>query len=156
MPFDEEDDAPFVPQKGVKEVSSKKSMFDGIPKKPSQESFEKQIKISQDRLSSYKVRASELATQFNKVLSDKVLPENKTIFAKELENELLTKMIQLAIEINNDPDEKEGMGSLGWIVLLFKTCLSQKDRANILEYKLSQIDKRIIALENVDKTPKSG
>jgi hypothetical protein len=47
------------------------------------------------------------------------------------------------MEINVDPIEKEGMGSLTWITLLFTTCLSQRDRLNKLEYSLSLLDKKI-------------
>jgi hypothetical protein len=45
-------------------------------------------------------------------------------------------MLQLAIEINTDPNEQEGMGSLTWITLLFKTCLAQRDRLNEMEFTL--------------------
>jgi hypothetical protein len=52
-------------------------------------------------------------------------------------------MIKLAVEINTDPNEQEGMGSLMWIVLLLKTCVSQRDRINKLEYSVSQLEKKL-------------
>ncbi len=143
MPF-EDDEAPIAAiNSGLKNVSSKKSIFESLPKKPSSEEFEKKVKEMQDRSSGYKKRAAELAVSFKKLLEDKTLAQNKNIFASEFERELLSKMINLAIEINNDPNEQEGMGSLGWITLLFKTVLSQRDRINNLEYTISQLEKKL-------------
>ena len=51
-------------------------------------------------------------------------------------------MIKLAVDVNNDPNEQEGMGSLMWIVLLLKTLLMQRDRINQLEYVVSQLEKK--------------
>ena len=144
MPFDEEDDEQVIaPRVGLKKVSSQQSMFEGQPKKPTQDEFDKRVNQIQDRSSSYKARAAELASQFNSTMSDKTLKQNKNVFAREMERELLTKMIQLAIDVNNDPNEQEGMGSLSWITLLFKTCLSQRDRLNNLEYFVTQLEKKI-------------
>jgi hypothetical protein len=127
----------------LKNVSSQKSIIDAIPKKASPQQFQQQVHESQEKISSYKRRASELALQFNKTVMDKTLIENKNIFAQEMERELLQGMIQLAIEINNDSQEQEGMGSLSWITLLFKTCLSQRDRINQTEYKVFQLEKKL-------------
>ena len=59
-------------------------------------------------------------------------------------------MIHLAVDINNDPNEQEGMGSLTWITLLFSACLSQRDRLNKLEYLTEQLGKKIDSMQ-VDK-----
>lgn len=147
MPFDEEDDndTPSIKSKkvGLKQVSSQKSIFESMPKKPSQEDLEKKVKQIQEKDSSYKTRAAELALQFKKTMDDKTLVQNKNIFAQELEKELLGKMIQLAVEINSDPFEQEGMGSLSWITLLLKTCFNQRDKINKLEYNISEINKAL-------------
>lgn len=145
MPFEEEyDELPEKqPKAGLKTLSSQKSIFENAPKKPSQEETDKKAHAIHERGSSYKMRAAELALQFNKAMADKTLKGNKTIFASEIEQELLTKMIGLAIEINADPAEQEDMGSLSWITLLLRTCFAQRDRINYLEYAISQIDKKI-------------
>lgn len=144
MPFEEDDSPIQAPNnQGLKQVSSKKSIFESLPKKPSPEDFEKKVKQTQETNSGYKKRAAELAISFKKILEDKTLSQNKNIFANEFERELLVKMIQLATEINNDPNEQEGMGSLGWIALLFKTVLAQRDRINNLEYNFSILEKKI-------------
>lgn len=134
MPFDEEDNdkAPIVNKKGLKRVSSQKSIFEDMPKKPTQEEFETKVKKSQERALGYKQKAAEYCAQFKKVMSDKTLPQNRNVFITEMETELLSNMIKLAETVNIDPNEKEGMGSLMWIVLLFQICLSQRDKINKL------------------------
>lgn len=144
MPFDENDDEEQSYKKiGLKNVSTQKSIFDSIPKKPTQEEFDKKVQAAHQQMANYKQKAAELAIQFKKIVEDKTLFENKNIFSNEVEKEVLSKMIQLAVEINNDPNEKEGMGSLSWITLLFKTVLLQRDRLNKLEYNLFQLEKKI-------------
>jgi hypothetical protein len=61
-------------------------------------------------------------------------------------------MSKLAQEINSDPGELDGVGSLVWVVLLLKSCFAQRDKINNLEYKLSLIEKR---LDKLDKPAKS-
>jgi hypothetical protein len=145
MPFDEEDnDQPSNQSQkiGLKKVSSQKSIFESMPKKPTPEEFEGQVKKVQEKASHYKAQAADLAISFNKAMLDKTLQPNKNVFQQELEKELLGKMIQLAIDINNDRNEQEGMGSLTWITLLLRTCFSQRDKINRLEYALSQFEKK--------------
>lgn len=143
MPFDEEPKEPRQNKVTLKQVSSQKSMFDAVPKKPTQQEFQQQVHASQERSSSYKVRASKLAQDFGRMMKDKTLPQNKNIFSQEAEREILGGMVQLAIEINNDPSEQEGMGSLSWITVLLKTCMEQRDRLNTLEYQMSLMEKKI-------------
>ncbi len=148
-PF-EDDEEIDEPKNNLKKVSSQKSMFDGLPKKPSKNDFDKTVKESVERSSTHKTKAAELSLQFSKIMLDKTLKANKTVFAKEIEQDLLAKMVQLAIEINDDPNEKEGMGSLSWVILLLRTCFYQRDRLNDFEYQLSKIeeafDKKIVSL----------
>lgn len=144
MPFDEEEESQDIaPKVGLKNVSSQKSMFDAMPKRPTQEDLTKKVNHSQERASSHKTRAAELSSQFNQIMNDKTLKQNKSIFARDMERELLTKMVQLAIDVNNDQYEHEGMGSLSWIVLLLKTSLNQRDKINQLEFAVSQLEKRL-------------
>jgi hypothetical protein len=141
--FDEDPKETREQKVKLKQVSSQKSIFDNQPKKTTPQEFTQQVHAQQEKSNSYKVRASKVAVEFGKLMSDKTLPQNKSIFAQEAEREVLSNMIQLAIEINNDPNEQEGMGSLGWIALLFKTCLVQRDRGNDVEYRLELVEKKI-------------
>jgi hypothetical protein len=144
MPFDEEEDSPSIQSTkvGLKKVSTQKSIFDGMPKKQTAEEFDNKVHAVQERMTGHKKRAAELTASFNKIMTDKTLRENKNLISNELEKEILVEMMKLAVEINNDPLEQEGMGSLSWIALLFKTCLSQRDRINKLEYALSLLQKK--------------
>lgn len=145
MPFDEEEDQQSVQSQklGLKKVSTQKSIFDNMPKKRSQEELNEKVAAAQKRAGTHKVKAMELASQFNKILADKTLPQNRNMFQKEVEKELLGKMVQLAADINNDPNEQfDGMGSLGWITLLLRTCFNQRDKINLLEYRVEQLEKK--------------
>jgi hypothetical protein len=156
-PFGEDDDNEQIlePKVTVKNVGSQKSMFSKpLPSRQAQEQFEEDVKHAVDRSMDYKGRAAELASQFKKMMQDKTLPQNKNVFIQDSEREVLTKMVQLAVDINNDPNEQEGMGSLTWITLLFTTCLSQRDRVNKLEYAMTLLDKKIDSL-GVDKKKNS-
>jgi uncharacterized protein YaaR (DUF327 family) len=141
MPFDDRE--PPDPKVGLKKVNGPKSMFEGKPRPPTQQEFQEKVQEVQEKQSGYKKRAAELFTQFNKAISGKELARNRNLFAIEMEKEMLQNMIQLAIEINNDPNEKEGMGSLTWITCLFKTCLAQRDKINDLEYEVAELKKKM-------------
>jgi hypothetical protein len=144
MPFDEDENSDALPnnKKGLKKVSTQKSMFEEMPKKPSQEDFEHRVKNIQEKESNYKAKASDLSSKFVKMLSDRTLKQNKNIFSVEMEREVLSQMVNLAIDINSDIHENEGMGSMGWITLLLKICLYQRDRMNQLEYEISVLNKK--------------
>lgn len=143
MPFDEEPDETIPSKKKeLKKVSTQKSIFESMPPRPSHEDFEKRVSNIQEKSTGYKAKAADLSSQFIKILSDKTLKQNKSIFAAEVEREVLSKMINLAVEINGDIHEQDGMGSLSWITLLLKICLAQRDRLNQLEYAVSVLEKK--------------
>jgi len=140
MPFEEDEDLDSLKKFNAVKLKNPVPQTQK-PKRPSSQEFEKKVKEVQDQKSEYKQRASDLTVQFKKIIEDKTLVQNKNIFSLELEKDVLSKMIQLAIEINNDPNEEEGMGSLSWIALLFKTIISQRDKINNLEYSISKIER---------------
>lgn len=131
----------YTPKGAVK--SQGQSMFDGKRKKPSQQEFQQQVHQAQETLSGYKKRAADLFVQFQKTIADKTLPQNRNIFNQESEKELLQNMIILAAEINSDPNERESEGSLTWIVLLLKTCFTQRDRINEMEFAIHSLQKKL-------------
>ena|ERR1035437_8453829 len=142
MSFDET--PKVLPQRpGLKPINGQKSMFDGKPKPPTQQEFEQKVQESQNNSNEYKNRAAELFIQFSQTVADKTLPQHRNMLNLEVEKEMLQNMVKLAIEINNDGLEQEGMGSLTWITCLLKTCLSQRDRINELEYSLYSIQKKL-------------
>ena len=142
-------DAPIPlqgPQEYTPKVTMKKqgstSMFDNQPRKPTPQEFQQKVQEGQETLAGYKRRAAELFVQFQKSMGDKTLAQNRNIFNRETEKEMLQNMLHLASEINNDPNEQEGMGSLTWITLLLKMCLAQRDRMNELEFALESYQRK--------------
>lgn len=154
MPFDEEESKPSAQSQkiGLKKVSSQQSVFDSMPKKPSQEDFQQQVQQMNDRESSFKTRAAQLVMDFNRAMADKTLAPNKNIFQKEMEVELLRNMVKLAQEINSNEREREGEGTLSWVTILLKQCFTQRDRINNLEYKLSGFEKKFQDLDAQKKS----
>jgi hypothetical protein len=153
MPFDEEEVKPSLQSQriGLKKVTGP-SIFDSMPKKPGPEDLKQQVEQFQEKVSSFKVKASKLASDFYKTMGDKTLPQNKNTFQKEIEFELLRDMVKLAQEVNADDKEREGEGSLAWITVLLRTCFGQRDRINLLEYQLSIFEKKLSELDNQKKS----
>ena len=158
IPFDDSEDRPSDQSQkiGLKQVSSQKSIFDSMPKKPNQDDLEERVKTKTARYSQYKERAAELTLRFNKMIVDKTLPQNKSTFQQEIELDCLKDMVKLAQAINNDPLESEGEGSLSWVGVLLKTCLAQRDRINKLEYMFVQLENKadLIKKEILDRLDK--
>jgi hypothetical protein len=119
-----------------------------MSKKPSQDDFNKQVNQLQDHTNSLKGRVTQLAIEYNRAMSDKTLPKNKNVFQVNMELDLLRGMVKVAQEINDEPNEGEGEGSLNWITLLLKTCLNQRDSINNLEYELVQIKNELAKLDS--------
>jgi hypothetical protein len=137
---------------GLKKVSSQKSIFESMPKKPTQADLEQKVQQVQEKQSNHQIRARELTVQFSQLMADKTLAQNKNLLQKEVELDLLRSMVGFAQEVNADPTAPEGEGSLSWIIILLKNCFSQRDKINNLEYSLQQLEKKITDL---DKTAKS-
>ena len=90
--------------------------------------------------------AVELAKQFVDFVRDKTLSENKTIIAKGIEIDLCNKLVLMALEINEDDTEREGMGSVAIINLLLKTVFIQRDIINSIDYKVVKLEKQLSSL----------
>lgn len=146
--FDDEDDSGSEKKTGLK-LNNSKSILNSLPKKANPAEFQQKVQNTQDKILGYELEASQLAAMFQKLLEDKTLPENKNILSLEAERELIGKIVDIAIKLNNDENEQEGMGSVGTAILLFRAVLSQKDRINKLEYNRQQ-DKFEIQQMNKD------
>ena len=131
-------------------LSNEKSMFANVEKKPTKQDLEKNVRESLAKENDFKERAATLLGSFNKIFQDKTLPLNKTIFAKDLERELISKLSQFGIDLNNaskEEEEQDGMGSSCLINLLLGCVLMQRDRMNQMEYSLSELEKKLRALD---------
>lgn len=127
---------------GLKKIGTP-SMFDNKPRKPSPQEFQERVQQVEDRKLGHQQKAVELFLKFNKSLGDKTLPQNKNALSRDSEREMLQEMVAFAKEMNSDPNEPEGEGSLMWITALLKQCLAQRDRINELEYSLVALQKKL-------------
>ncbi len=157
MPLDSEEEDIPLKKVGLKQISSKKSIFDSdASKKNSKENFEQKVDEIHKKSNDYKAKAADLALAYKKLVLDKTLPQNRNVFLEELEKDTLTKMVSLAVEINNDENEQEGMGTMGWVTLLLKYFLFHRDRINTLEYSILQLQKNNEELTKKIKTLSSN
>lgn len=84
-------------------------------------------------------KAAEYTGKFRDMLKSKVLPVNKSIIEKELEQDVVAKLVRIALEANQDETEPEGIGAVALINLLLKISLMHRDRINELEFKLAEL-----------------
>jgi len=80
---------------------------------------------------------------------EKTLVQNKTVMARDIEQQIITEFVQSGLAINQDPSEPEGYGSAAMIHILCKIIMTQRDRINNMEFELSKhkITERVAALE---------
>lgn len=154
MPFD--DDYKKPDGSGLKKISSKKSMFDDLPKKPSFEEFEKGANNANNKINNYNQQMVKLATKFRSIMEDKTLLSNKSVITKSVEKECLKDLIEIAQEINNDENEPMCQGSNGLLALTFNMLLYLKDRTNYLEFHLSETINKNNLLNNKVKELESA
>lgn len=120
-------------------ITNKKSMFNR-PDEPSGEEFELSANDVFNKYELRKRKCADLGSKFLSVLNDKTLIENKTPMAKDVELDLLSSLIKIAVEINTDTSENEGMGSLAMITMLLNGMMRQRDKINELSFRLSKLE----------------
>jgi hypothetical protein len=124
-------------KKGLK-INNDRSLANTLSKPPSKKEFETTAKQANEQLNSYADRALKLANDLKKVMNDHTLAENKNILVIGIEKELITNLAQLAVDMNTDEYEREGMGSVGLLMMIFHHLMALRDRCNQLEYQLEQ------------------
>ena len=97
-----------------------------------------------------KQKALELSQSFLELLKNKTLLQNKGPLEQNLEKDIIKKLTEFAIEINNDPNELEGMGSVGINVILLKSLLNFRDALNAAEYKIYLLEQQIKTSQDLD------
>jgi hypothetical protein len=112
------------------ERANYRSRFDNL--------VDKTIEFQKDK----EKKAVSAVTRFLQMCNDKTLPKNKGMVGLDVEREIRQELIQVAIDLNNDPtEEQDGMGSVTLISALCKVLLTQRDRLNQVEYDLQQLQK---------------
>lgn len=111
------------------------------PKVDETKAFEQQATKAFSRDQDYKQRMNDLAVKFKTIVEDRTLGENKTLLVKEVENEILQKLVQLASEMNADEAQDEGLGNTALSMLLMKMLLLQRERINALDFRLEKLNR---------------
>lgn len=82
---------------------------------------------------------------FNSLLNDQTLPENKSSKDKNIEQSIVNRLASAALVVEG---LSSGQGLLGLSILAIRQSLSLRDAGNYLAYKLSQVEEKLIALED--------
>lgn len=141
-PFDDEGRSSQQSKVELKKPQTK-SMFDNKPKLPSAEEAKKQASVVNDQINSYNARALEATTAFMKLIDDHTIPSNKSVFAADVEREVIGKLQQLALDIEADDLQPNGMGPVGVVSFLLKVVLVQREKINQLDYNINLLDKKL-------------
>lgn len=150
MPFDDDGyDASRRPKKGVK-ISNKDSTVPQ-PKSSGKAVFEGRAENAFSTYEEYKQRTWDLSTKYKSFIEDKILPENKSIITRELEKEVLDKLVALASDMNADEYQPEGIGSVALNMLLMKCMLIQRDTINSLAYKVQKLERETVEIKSAVK-----
>ncbi len=135
-----EGESKVVANREVKLNNSKSRIAHNAKEKEAeQRQFEQQADAFIENQEARKDTSLALAMQFMAAIKDKTLPQNRGIIGEGIEKEMRSKLINLAVEINNDPNEENDcMGSVALINLLMKGMFYQRDKLNELEYLLKE------------------
>lgn len=95
----------------------------------------------------------EIIQSYMRLAEDKTLPSNRGTIGNDVEREIRQKVIQLALDLNNDENiDDYGHGSIVLLSAVTKILLIYRDRINVLEYELEQL-KRELQVRNGSSTP---
>lgn len=139
------------PTPGLKESLAKKSRFlrpeDNLPKR-TKEDFDKEVSQHQKSEMEIRNQAAEMAMKFKSLLKDRTVLENKSPLKKDFEEQVIRQLCDVGLKLNNDPNQPEGIGSIGILNLMMHAILIQRDTINNLSHKVSKMH---IALETIIK-----
>lgn len=103
--------------------------------------FEESVAQATSSAEEKKEKAAKLSTMFMEMIKSSVLAENKGPMLLSTETETLKNLIEFAIQLNNDPLEPEGQGSVALNAIALKSLLHLRDRINSLSYAIEQLKK---------------
>lgn len=97
----------------------------------------------------------KLMIQFNELLQDKMLPENKTAVQNGIETDFVHRLVVSANELDVlNPYE----GTYGILILLLREGFVMRDNNNRLQYKLQELFKEInkLKIQKADQARAGG
>jgi hypothetical protein len=109
-------------------------------------SFDEKAAAIKNKMEGHKQVVWELSNKFKSMIEDHTLPENKTIISKDMEKEVLDKLVKLATDLNMDQVYPEGWGSSAIDMLLMKMLLLQRDAMNVMAYKIEKLEKQLLSI----------
>jgi hypothetical protein len=125
------------------------------PKPNTSAAFNEQAEKVFNKIEEYKQRSFELGSKFKAIIEDTKLVVNKTQINKDIELEILQKLIALANDLNSDENQPEGAGGTALAMLIMKMMLTQRDHMNEISFKIEKIEKALNVLVSQAKTNKS-
>lgn len=150
------DDPRFSFESTISDEEAEEQLNSGLKLKPSrnrlaqkkvQQDFQKRVMETHKRLEGNLKSAYELGKEFNQLMNDTRLAQNIGPMEQSFENEIVRKLVNYAIAVNGDEQEKEGMGSVSLITLLLKTMFKMRNKLNQLSYDNHNLERRINQLE---------
>lgn len=85
----------------------------------------------------------DIISKYMKMSDSKILPHNRGSIGDDVEREIRQKLIQLALDLNNDESQEDnGYGSVAVISAVLKVLQLYRDRINILEYEVQDLKHR--------------
>lgn len=147
--FESESDDAQEQQKrrGAVKLDGSKSKF--AKEAAQKEQFEQQADEAMATAQDKRQRAVDLVRQFWNIAKSTTIETEKGPIERSLEKETVSKLVEFAAELNNDPNESsDGTGSIAVITLLLKTVLHLRDNNNTLRYKLSVIENKVNKLSS--------
>ena len=94
-------------------------------------------------------RAIEVVSKYINMISDKSLVRNRGSIANDIEREIRQKIIQLALDMNNDENEEDnGKGSIVVLTAVTKVLFMYRDRLNDLEFEVQQLKREVNKLSS--------
>lgn len=146
LPFESDEEVNEAEAPNLKtKLDPKKSRFHrkNIEEKEAVERLEEKVKEHQKEEQELIQEIHTHSSNFMKFIKDKTIKENKSPIEASVEAETVQGLVKLALKLNNDQTQPEGIGSVGVITLLLKAVLAQRDIISSLEFKVSQLEKQI-------------
>ena len=139
-------------------LSSERSRFSKQdPKGPSEEEFKKEVREYKQRDMDVKLRIADLTNKYKGILMDRTVDDNKSPIQKDLEASVVSELVQVGLQLDNDQDQPEGVGSIGLCNLLLQVNLLQRNTINKISYDVAVLTQMVTDLTKlVDTVAENG
>lgn len=112
-----------------------------------EKNFNLSVQNAEERISFFNSEFPKLGQDFFTFMQNKTLLKNKGPVEKDIESQLLRKISMLAEQMNIDETQKESAGSMALSTLFMIVFRDLRDRINLLEFDLVNLQNKISAME---------